>query len=167
MSNVEVIPYGDHLHYEDMPMCEICEAQNDRWERVKEKYTTYELATKISKTKAYRAYRQAKPFDDFERPVSLDAMLEAGVSLSDESKTLEEDYADREEIEQFRQTLTRKQQSVMDRIVEGYGSKEIAEEKGYKSTGGVRYHKHAIRKKYRGFSSSVEGDEVEHPPKEG
>lgn len=148
---VEPFMFGNHLHYEDMPPCATCIAENAAWESVVARTHTYELAGKITKTKAWRAYRQAKPFDEHERTLSLDQMMDAGTFIADDAEELLDAYARTEEVERFREHLTPRQLQIMDMLLAGQDSREIADTEGYTSTGGVRYHKHVIRHKYRDF----------------
>lgn len=131
-----------------MPPCEVCAADNLKWVGIVDRTHTYELATKITKTKAWKAYRQAKPFDEHEATLSLDVIMESGVIIADTAPQPSEAYMDAEELAERVARLTPKQLHVYEQLTQGFSSREIYLEQGYKSTGGVRYHRHAIRKKF-------------------
>ena len=148
-----VVPFmfGGHMHYEGMTACPTCEQENDQWDKLVKRTHTYQLAKMLTRTKAYKAYRQARPYDDAESVLSLDTMLEGGNMFENDSDTLLDAYARVEELERFRDVLSPKQLHILDLLLAGLESRDIYRGEGYKSTGGVRYHKHIIRKKYRDF----------------
>lgn len=132
------------------------EQENQVWERMLAKYGTYGMAMRIMKSKAYRAYIQARPYDEHEAVFSLDALTEAGYAPPSGERPVLEDIASDETVREFLQTLTPKQRRILSALLQGFKPSDIYEREGYRNTGGIRYHKFIIRKKWLSFLASRE-----------
>lgn len=135
------------------------------FETIQRKYGSFELARKIAKLPSYRAYAQKYPYDGSERPVSLDMEVVgdySGIALVDllPSNAAHQEPAqiDSEFIAAFKRILSPRQLQVTELLEQGYKPKEIYKMLGYKNTGGVRYLKWAIRRKYEAFKQEWEGN---------
>lgn len=138
--------------------CRICELTRTRFEALQRKYGSHELARRIAKLKSYRAFAQRWPYDGSERPVSLDIEIAGDhgtIALVDllPSGSVHQEPAqiDSEAVAAFKKILSPRQLQVTELLEQGYKPKEIYLLLGYRNTGGVRYLKWAIRRKYEAF----------------
>ena len=124
----------------------------------------FRTAQRISKMPSYRAYAQKYPYDGAERPYSLDYEVEFDGHktqlidlLSSNSIGYEPAQIDAERVQAFKATLSPRQKEIAELLEKGYKPKDIAAELKYKNTGGVRYLKWAIKKKYVAFCEVYDG----------
>lgn len=151
---VDAFVYGNHLHYKGMPECQDCVRDNTNWDRMYKHYGALNLAQKLRRSPNYRAFVQARPFDDTEAILSLEMLTDGnGYEHPNGEESPEFAYLSGEIVEQFLQTLTPKQQAILRLLIRGWKPKEIYRRFGYRNTGGIRYHKYIIRQKWNSFDN--------------
>lgn len=125
--------------------------QNNRWDYLKEAVGEDELERMIHELPSYKEYvkKYGASKKVYVQLVSLDSMLEAGHDIPAPGPSLEDEAIAKEQLAALETALTPKQKQVMDSLSAGFTSQEIAAENGYKSTGGVRYHRDQMRRKLR------------------
>jgi hypothetical protein len=113
----------------------------------------YGLERRMRRMESYRQYQQRWPFDQRASVSSLDSLSEEGIELPTESLDNAEEYLAVELVEAFMKELTPKQVLLLQKLLEGFTPKEFFADPGfeYKNTGGLRWHRHIMRKKFIDF----------------
>lgn len=125
----------------------------DRWKQVVDKYNAskggmYALERRISKMASFRAYAQRYPLDIKTNAMSLDDLEEAGLEpQSGEPGDLERIIAE-EARQELLNGMSPRQRDLALRLEQGFKPKEFYQEYGYKTTGGIRWHRHILRAEY-------------------
>lgn len=127
------------------------EKENQVWDKIIARDGVVKTAYRISRRRIYREYVQHWPYDFTEPRLSLDLLHEAGFDPKG-ADSPEEAYADEEFVQEFLSTLTKKQRVIAEELMKGNRPKDIFKNLGYHDTGGIRYHKWIMRKKWAEFT---------------
>jgi hypothetical protein len=131
------------------------EQENDIWEAMMAKYGIYEMGRRVAMREPYRQYISHWPYDHTENLISLDLLSSNGYDAANDERILEDIMAD-ENVDAFLAGLTPKQGHIVRKLLTGARPTDIFSEEGYKHTGGVRYHKWIVRKKWSIFKEAQE-----------
>lgn len=128
--------------------CGICGAENDAFLELQRMMGSEPLEERMHSLISYRAYNQRWPFDAREKVLSVEAVFEERADgnssePADSTKSVLERLMDEEATDTILSVLTDEQRLVIERTVQGYKPREIAELKGDKSSDRVRQDKYS------------------------
>lgn len=154
--------FTDHVHTEgylnevgevviDLPAppCAACERENEAFMFLLSEMGDHYVEKRLSKSAAFRAYRQRYPYDFKETYASLDTMMDGGYEQEDMGISVEDAYKADESVREFRAEMTEAQRSMAEAYSLGFKTTEIYKSYGYEDTGGLRYHKLQMKRRLK------------------
>lgn len=112
------------------------------------------LAKIVNKLPSFKAFMSAFPLDKWDKIYSLDRILEDGQTVPDHNERPDELVIGADIVEQYRASLTPRQNLIINLTMEGYTQPEIAVKLGLDNTQIIRYQKHQAKLKWLKASST-------------
>lgn len=136
-----------HLFIDEIHQYHVCQHTSCRGNRAFEKLVrdkgAYYVAQRIMRREAYRKYDSKYPFDSTAKAIPLDEVQD---TLGQESNFLRDIIAD-EMVYEFMETLSPLQQYILQKLLDGYAPKDIAQMRGKdpSKSEAERWHKNNIK----------------------
>jgi DNA-directed RNA polymerase specialized sigma24 family protein len=119
------------------------ERENNTFQQLLKKHGGYALEKKMSKLPSYQAFYKRWPRDGMMYKESLDELL----PTPDNQPTLEETMVMKQTTEAYLSQLTPRQQTIVQEKGKGYRPREIAKQFNEPTSGKVRWHLFAAKRK--------------------
>lgn len=120
----------------------------DDFEAMVQRKGAYKVAEKMMKLESFRKFSQKYPYDNAQMWRDTVRVEDIADFLPDRAVSVEEEVSIRMEMEELEDSLTPRQDQVLNGLISGMSNTEIEAAFGFKTNNAVRWQKHQVKRKY-------------------